>query len=127
MCVYVSLFGAGVGDSVPPHLACCEGVEHLVFEDEPQPLPLPLALLTPLQAATHGRALSPQHHLQHRSEVNIRELAGHTTESCIRAELQNYTDKGQRSKVMSIADLVERRGALPAPPQAWGLEALEHS
>lgn len=41
-------FGAGVGDSVPPHLTGCEGVEHLVFEEEPQPLPLPLALLPTL-------------------------------------------------------------------------------
>ena len=56
MCVCES-FGAGVGDSVPPHLTGCEGVEHLVFEEEPQPLPLPLALLTALQAAAHGGAL----------------------------------------------------------------------
>lgn len=50
-------FGAGVGDSVPPHLASCEGVEHLVFEEEPQPLPLPLALLPALEAAAHCGAL----------------------------------------------------------------------
>lgn len=51
------------GDSVLPHLTGCEGVEHLVFEEEPQPLPLPLALLPPLQAATHGGALHGQRHL----------------------------------------------------------------
>lgn len=51
------------GDSVLPHLKGCEGVEHLVFEEEPQPLPLPLALLPPLQAATHGGALHGQRHL----------------------------------------------------------------
>lgn len=50
-------FGAGVGDSVPPHLTGCEGVEHLVFEEEPQPLPLPFALLPALQTPTHGGAL----------------------------------------------------------------------
>lgn len=44
----MSVFGAGVGDSVPPHLTGCEGVEHLVFEEEPQPFPLPLALLPAL-------------------------------------------------------------------------------
>lgn len=56
-------FGAGVGDSVPPHLTGCEGVEHLVFEEEPQPLPLPLALLPALQAAAHGGALHGKCHL----------------------------------------------------------------
>lgn len=50
-------FGAGAGDSVPPHLASCEGVEHLVFEEEPQPLPLPLALLPALEAPAHCGAL----------------------------------------------------------------------
>lgn len=50
-------FGAGAGDSVPPHLASCEGVEHLVFEEEPQPLPLPLALLPALEGAAHCGAL----------------------------------------------------------------------
>lgn len=56
-------FGAGAGDSVPPHLARCEGVEHLVFEEEPQSLPLPLALLSALEAATHCGALQGQGNL----------------------------------------------------------------
>lgn len=56
-------FGAGAGDSVPPHLASCEGVEHLVFEEEPQPLPLPLALLPALEAAAHCGALQGQGNL----------------------------------------------------------------
>lgn len=56
-------FGAGVGDSVPPHLTGCEGVEHLVFEEEPQPLPLPLALLPALQATAHGGAIHGKCHL----------------------------------------------------------------
>lgn len=56
-------FGAGAGDSVPPHLASCEGVEHLVFEEEPQPFPLPLALLPALEAAAHCGALHCQGHL----------------------------------------------------------------
>lgn len=56
--------GAGVGDSVPPHLMGCEGVEHLVFEEEPQPLPFPLALLPALQAAAHGGALHTKRHLR---------------------------------------------------------------
>lgn len=53
----MNVFGAGVGDSVPPHLTGCEGVEHLVFEEEPQSLPLPFALLPALQTPTHGGAL----------------------------------------------------------------------
>lgn len=56
-------FGAGVGDSVPPHLASCEGVEHLVFEEEPQSLPLPLALLPALEAAAHCGVLKGQGNL----------------------------------------------------------------
>lgn len=56
-------FGAGAGDSVPPHLASCEGVEHLVFEEEPQSLPLPLALLPALEAAAHCGALQGQGNL----------------------------------------------------------------
>lgn len=56
-------FGAGAGDSVPPHLASCEGVEHLVFEEEPQLLPLPLALLPALEAAAHCGALQGQDNL----------------------------------------------------------------
>ena len=48
---------------MPPHLRACEGVEHLVFQEEPQPLPLPLALLPALQAAANHRALGPQRHL----------------------------------------------------------------
>lgn len=56
-------FGAGAGDSVPPHLASCEGVEHLVFEEEPQPLPLPLALLPTMEAAAHCGALHSKSNL----------------------------------------------------------------
>lgn len=56
-------FGAGAGDSVPPHLTGCEGVEHLIFEEEPQPLPFSFALLTSLQASTHGGALHTKRHL----------------------------------------------------------------
>jgi len=48
---------------VPPHLTGREGVEHLVFEEEPQALPLPLALLPALQAAAHGGALHGKGHL----------------------------------------------------------------
>lgn len=48
---------------MPPHLTGCEGVEHLVFEEEPQPLPLPLALFPALQAATHGGTLHAQRDL----------------------------------------------------------------
>jgi len=50
-------FGAGAGDSVPPHLTGCEGVEHLIFEEEPQSLPPSFALLPALQASAYGRAL----------------------------------------------------------------------
>lgn len=59
------------GDSVLPHLTGCEGVEHLVFEEEPQPLPLPLALLPPLQAATYGGAFHGQCHLGEAGETWI--------------------------------------------------------
>lgn len=62
-------FGAGVGDSVPPHLTGCEGVEHLVFEEEPQTFPLPLALLPALQAAANGGALNSKRHLMTRKTL----------------------------------------------------------
>lgn len=48
---------------MPPHLTGREGVEHLVFEEEPQTLPLPLALLPALQAAAHCGSLHGKRHL----------------------------------------------------------------
>lgn len=85
-------FGAGAGDSVPPHLASCEGVEHLVFEEEPQPLPLPLALLPTMEAAAHCGALHSKSnlimdetntHAETHTRLNVSPCNTHATRSRI--------------------------------------------